>query len=128
MQLLQSFLCTKIALSNLGNADSHFHVGNPHLACNCRSATKCVEICVHVTPVLAEKRSALSLHELFDFGCEFIVLPQSLSVANVMHVTFPVQPLLMCQTDYALDKLGTPYLDGSTGFVPMEHGFDHSDE
>ncbi len=34
----------------------------------------------------------------------------------------------MCQTDEALDKLSTPYLDGSTGFIPMEHGFDHSDE
>jgi hypothetical protein len=45
-----------------------------------------------------------------------------------MHITVPVQPLLMCQTDEALDKLGTPYLDGSTGFVPMEHGFDCSDE
>ncbi len=45
-----------------------------------------------------------------------------------MHVTVPVQPLLMCQTDEALDKLGTPYLNGSTEFVPMEHGFDHSDE
>jgi hypothetical protein len=39
-----------------------------------------------------------------------------------MHLTVPVQPLLMCLTDEALDKLGAPYLDGSTGFVPMEHG------
>ncbi len=45
-----------------------------------------------------------------------------------MHITVSVQPLLMCQTDEALDKLGTPYLDGSTGFVPMEHGFDRGDE
>jgi hypothetical protein len=45
-----------------------------------------------------------------------------------MHLTVPVQPLLMCLTDEALDKLGTPYLDGSTGYVPMEHGFDCSDE
>jgi hypothetical protein len=45
-----------------------------------------------------------------------------------MHVTVPVQPLLMCQTDEALDKLGTAYLNSSTGFVSMEHGFDRSDE
>ena len=45
-----------------------------------------------------------------------------------MHITIHVQPLIMCQTDEALDKLGTPYLNGSMGFVPMEHGFDHSDE
>jgi hypothetical protein len=45
-----------------------------------------------------------------------------------MHITVPVQLLFMCQTDEALDKLGTPYLDGSMGFVPMEHGFDRSDE
>jgi hypothetical protein len=45
-----------------------------------------------------------------------------------MHVTVPVQPLLMYQTDEALEKLGAPYLDGSTGLVPMEHGFDCSDE
>jgi hypothetical protein len=45
-----------------------------------------------------------------------------------MHVTIPVQPPLTCQTDEALDKLGTPYLDVYTGFVPMEHGFDGNDE
>ncbi len=49
-------------------------------------------------------------------------------MANVMHVTVPVQPLLMCQTDLALDKRVTPYLDRSTDFVLMEHGFDHSDD
>ncbi len=47
---------------------------------------------------------------------------------NAMHVTVPVQPLLMCQTDEALDKLSTRYLDGSTGFVPLEHGSDRGDE
>ncbi len=45
-----------------------------------------------------------------------------------MHITVSVQPLLMCQTDEALDKVGIPYLDGFTGFVLMEHGFDQSDE
>jgi hypothetical protein len=45
-----------------------------------------------------------------------------------MHITLPVQALLMCQTGQALDKLGTPFFDGSTGFVPMENGLDHSDE
>jgi hypothetical protein len=85
-QLPQGFLHTKVAFINLGNADGHFLIGDPHLACNCRSATECVEICVHVMPVLAEECSALSLHELFDFGCEFVMLPQSQSIANVMHV------------------------------------------
>jgi hypothetical protein len=77
LQLPQGFLHTKVAFSNLGNADCHFHIGDPHLACNCRSATKCVEICVHVKPVLAEEYSVLSLHELFDFRCEFVMLSQS---------------------------------------------------
>ena len=45
-----------------------------------------------------------------------------------MHFTVPVQPLLMCQTDEALDKLTTPYLDGSMGFIQREYGFDHSEE
>jgi hypothetical protein len=99
MQLPQGFLCTKVAFSNLGNADSHFHVGDPHLVCNCRSALKCVEIFVRVMPVLAKECSALSLYELFDFRCEFVMLPQSQFIANVMHVTVPVKPLLMCQTD-----------------------------
>jgi hypothetical protein len=58
-----------------GFACGHFHIGDPHLTCNCRSATKCVEICVHVMPVSAKECSALSLHELFDFRCEFVVLP-----------------------------------------------------
>jgi hypothetical protein len=56
------------------------------------------------------------------------MLPWSKSIANVVHVTVLVQPLLMCQTDEALDKLSTPYLDGSMGFVPTKDGFDHSDE
>ncbi len=55
--------------------------------------TECIEICVHVMPVLAEKCSVLSLHELFDLRCEVVVLPQSQSIANVMHFTVPVQPL-----------------------------------
>ncbi len=46
-QLPQGFLHKKVAFSNLGNSDGIFHIGNPHLACNCRLATKCVEICVH---------------------------------------------------------------------------------
>ncbi len=45
-----------------------------------------------------------------------------------MPLAVPVQPLLMCRNDEALDKLGTPYLDGSMGCVLLEHGFDHSDE
>jgi hypothetical protein len=61
--------------------------------------TECIEIYVHVMPVSAEECSVLSLHDLFDFICEFIVLPRSQSIANVMQVTVPVQPLLMCQTD-----------------------------
>jgi hypothetical protein len=77
MQLPQGFLHTKVAFSNLGNDDGHFHIGDPHLACNCRSAIECVDIFVHVMPVSAKECSALSLHELFDFRCEFIVLPQS---------------------------------------------------
>ena len=76
-QFLQGVLCTKVAFSNLGNDDGHFHIGDPHLACNCRSAIECVDIFVHVMPVSAKECSALSLHELFDFRCEFIVLPQS---------------------------------------------------
>jgi hypothetical protein len=74
-QLPQGFLHTNSAFSNLGNADGYFHIGDPQLACNCRPATKCVEICVHVMPVMAKECSALSLHELFDFKCEFVVLP-----------------------------------------------------
>jgi hypothetical protein len=77
LQLLQGFLCTKVAFSNLDNADGHFHIGDLHLACNYRSATKCVEICVHVMLVFAKDCSALSLHELCGFRYEFIVLPQS---------------------------------------------------
>ncbi len=67
--------CCKVScvpFSNLCNAESHFHVGDPHLACNCRSPTKCVEICIYVMPVSAKECSALSLHELFDFRGEFV--------------------------------------------------------
>ncbi len=78
--------------------------------------------------VSAKEYSALCLHELFDLRCVFVVLHQSKSIANVENITVPVQPLLMCQTDEALDKLSTPYLDGSVGFVPTKHEFDHSDE
>ncbi len=67
MHLPQGFLRTNVAFSNHGNADGHFHIGNPYLECNCRSATECIDICVHVMPVSAEECSALSLHELFDF-------------------------------------------------------------
>jgi hypothetical protein len=110
------------------NADGYFYIGDPQLACNCRSVTKCVEICAHVMLVSTNECSVLSLHELFDLRCEFAMLSRSQFIANVMHVTIPAQPLPKCQTNEALDKLGTPYLNGSPGFVPMEHGFDHSDE
>ncbi len=106
-QLPQGFLCIEVAFSNLGNADSHFYVGNPHLACKCRSAPKFVEIFVHVMLVSGKECSALCFHELFDLRCEFIVLPQSKSITNVVHIAVPVQTLLMCQTDEALDKIST---------------------
>ena len=72
--------------------------------------------------------TALCLHKYFDLGCEFLVLPQSKSLANVVHISIPVQPLLMCQTDEAFDKLSSPYLNGSPGFVTTEHRFDHINE
>jgi hypothetical protein len=78
--------------------------------------------------VSAKECSALCLHQLFDLRCEFVVLPQSKTIANLVQITVPVQPLLIFQTDEALDKLSTPYLNQFTGFVPTEHGFDHSDE
>ncbi len=90
--------------------------------CKCRSAPKFVKICVHVMLVSAKECRALRLHELFDLRCEFLVLPQSKSPANVVHIAVPVRLLLMCQVDEALDKLSTQYHNGSTGFVLTDIG------
>ncbi len=78
--------------------------------------------------VTAKEGTALCLHKYFDLGCEFLVLPQCKPLTNVVYIVVSIQPLLMCQTNEAFDKLSSPYLDGSTGFVTMEHRFDHIDE
>ncbi len=72
-QLPQGFLHTKVAFSNLDNADDHFHIGDPHLACNCRSVTKCVEICVHVMPVSAEDVVPMEITFMDDGGNIFVL-------------------------------------------------------
>ncbi len=60
------FCVQKLPFANVDNLDSHFYVGNPHLACRCRSVPKFAEICVHVMSVATKECSRLCLHELFD--------------------------------------------------------------
>jgi hypothetical protein len=78
--------------------------------------------------VTAKEGTALCLHRYFDLGCEFLMLPQCKPLTNVVYIVVSVQPLLMCQTNEAFDKLSSLYLDGSTGFVTTEHRFDHISE
>ncbi len=56
------------------------------------------------------------------------MLLYSKSFTKDMYIIITVQPLLVCQTNKALDKPCTPGLNGATGIVPVEHWFDHNNE
>jgi hypothetical protein len=60
----------------------------------------------------------------FYFCCELLMLLHRESIANVVDFVVPVKPLFVGESDEAFDKFAPPYIDGSTGFVSAEHGFD----
>jgi hypothetical protein len=112
----------------LGNADGHFHIGNPHLAHQRRSATQFDKIGIHEMAVSTKEYYAFSHHQLVNLYNKFVMLQCSESFIYIMHIAILVQSLLVHQTNKALDKLCTPYLNRAMGFVPAEHGFDCNDE
>ncbi len=64
--------------------------------------------------MLTKECCAFSCHQLMNPCSEYVMLSCSESFTYVMHIAILVQPLLVCQTDKALDKLCTPYLNGAT--------------
>jgi hypothetical protein len=79
----------KVSSCYLGNANGHFHIGNPNLASEGRSLAELVEINLNKMPVPWEEYLVLGFHELANPSCELIVLMRSEAFANLMHVTIP---------------------------------------
>ena len=80
-------MSAKVSSCYLGNANGHFHIGNPNLASEGRSLAELVEINLNKMPVPWEEYLVLGFCELANSSYELIVLMRSEAFANVMHVT-----------------------------------------
>jgi hypothetical protein len=77
----------KISSCYLGNANGHFHIGNPNLASKGRSSAELFEINLNKVPVPWKEYFVLGFRELANPSCELIMLMRSEAFANVMHIT-----------------------------------------
>ncbi len=71
-----------------------------------------------------EECRTLCSHQLVNLCLEFIMLPCSKAFTDIVHIAIWIQPLLVCQTQYALNKICTPLLNRTSWIVSEEHWFD----